>query len=152
MYRKTNQKNTLRDWLKLPVNTEILENEYDKHNYRNYYDEDDIDISPDNNYIIECIENTKIYNPDDLTDKQRLLDSVIERYDNRKKILIDPFTKHYHASVLFKKLINSTANTTHSISFTDENGKIIYDLDKDIPIFDKSMKKAFYRFCFRNSI
>jgi len=153
MNRKYPQNNKFINWLKSKSDSGKIYNNYSPDSYTLYYNNtNDLDLYLNKIEDIERIEQTKIYNPNDMSENDKILEKYIERYKNGKKILINPDTIHYHIHTLYQKLIDHKDNTNYLLQSIEIDGSIDKNMDENVNIFDKSIKDAFYRFCFENSI
>lgn len=128
---------SLTSWLKKRTKSESPLNITIKDDYDLYYNDNDIDMKLNNNLEIMMIEDGEM-NYDD---------TYIERYSTGEKVFINPETKRYHISQLYKQLINFNEDNNLNISYPISDNKYI-----EIDIFNKDMKEKFYEFCKNNNI
>jgi hypothetical protein len=85
---------------------------------------------------------TERYRPEIFFNNKSAYDKLKQK--DEKNVLILPHTNRYHTSHLFKGLVNyCNANGCFYPKFEEEGD--------DFSLFDLSMKKAFYEFCYNNT-
>jgi len=162
-------------WLKEKVNDKYITNKYipDKqftpppqlNNNILCYDKvlylkhDDIDIK----YQDECYRDILLYSLDKDLEEDGLLEakSYLESYccdrqcNDDLTIFIPPNTKHYHASYLYKQILDSNSNY-NMYEIINPMQNINYQVEKPnyikFDIFDLKFKKDFYKFCMKYTL
>lgn len=123
-------KSKLDRWLDSPIDMycddfscvpNIPPSNYNPNLFNKYYEKNDDDLLKNDNNLIQY-----------LTFSNNMLKNYIEEYGNIK-VYINPNTKRFYCSHIFKELINMSV-----------------DLGCD-NIFNKSSKKSFYNFCMKYS-
>jgi len=144
----------LEQWLDSKVNdkTILIKEEINKNSIphyqsqyakSNYYTNDDTDLKSNNELMFDIINNTK---------RNKLDKYLLPLSQYMDHILLYPNTNRYHANYLFRKLIDTTKNNNYI--YNNEYNEYNEETNnyKSINLIDISLKKAFYKFCYDNTI
>lgn len=136
----SNTQNKLKKWLDSKVYDNSIENKYEiteftlkpyksKYNKEIYYTENDEDCE----FLCDLKDNNN-------------LQTELDNYDDH--LFIPPNTNRYHTNSLFRQLIDFSIENEFSNNYFVDDGKNGY---MKCNIIDRSLKKAFYKFCHDNS-
>ena len=107
-----------------------------------YYDDNDEDIKSSDSFFISVLtESPELKNDPYLKN----LNSVLERYEN-KKVLLKPDTNRSHANSLLKDMIDFCQHDDFVFESLNKNGEV-----EKFNLIDKSIKQSFYNFCYHNT-
>lgn len=120
---------------------------YDEKQFYKYYKKDDIDVllSKDEELFYcsdECKYDKYVNNICD----------VIEIYEDYDRVIShNPSSNIFHASTLFKNLVNFCESNNMHIYVPSIDNTCSVTATIKYPVIDLSMKKAFYEFCRENT-
>ena len=144
------QRDLVNDWLndkvkdksvsKYGFDDNVLPAYYSHYAKEDYYDEGDIDAKQDDiayKQLINTMTNEEL-------SEDPVLGKIAEYVDY---LLLYPNTNRYHANTLFRQLIDFAYDNKCEYDVYDPKTRKI----EKINLMDKSQKRVFYEFCYRES-